>query len=311
MPLLRKRALRRRVRTKKAGQEVLDHFLGAHRPVATVGAYRADLSRFALFNGSSIPKAVISLCSSGGHQLAQRWLDSLIGHESYETRRRRASTLRSLFDLGARLGLGTGRLQVDVPKGTINDMRGPSVEVVQRMLTACGEEKEGVRNRALVFLMASLGLRRAEAARLHVSDYDQEKCRLRVHGKGGRVDWVNIPKEGALLLEEWLKLDEPKVAIFHAPGRVEALSLQGVDHIFRQLSVATGVKVRPGGLRHFAITTALEKGFSWKTVMGFARHKNADSTEHYDDRPQLSAEEAAAQVATTVAEKLLGPEKAG
>ena len=297
----------RRARRARKGPspvaQVLDVFLSARLSKRTIQAYRADLDQFTSFYGISREEAVQRLASPEANHLAQRWLDSLVGVESYATRRRRASTLRSLRRLCGTFGLCEGQLHVEVLKKAAKDMRGPSVDVVRKILTACGEGAEGLRNRALIILMATLGLRRSEAASLRVDDYDREDKRLRVYGKRGKMRVMDVPGAAAEVLEEWIDFDKPEEAIFHAIGRSTPLTGSGVSDLFNRLSERVGEKVRPGGMRHFALTKALEAGFSWKTVMGFAGHEKAESLTYYDDRPEPGPD-AATRVAESVADKL-------
>ena len=46
-----------------------------------------------------------------------------------------------------------------------------------------------------------------------------------------------------------------------------ALSRSGLGFIFEAMSKRLGKKIRPNGLRHFAVTAALRDEFSWEEVM--------------------------------------------
>lgn len=239
-------------------ERVLHSFFGPHLAKRTVRAYQTDLDRFADFCGISREKAVLKLVTPNGERLVQQWLDSMVGKESYSTRRRRASTLRSLRKLCATLGLCEGTFHVNVEK-TMKGMQGPSPDVVSKILKDCGEGAEGLRNRALVVLMSTLGLRRAEAASLRVDDYKREVRRLRVHGKGGKMRALDVPVAVADVLEEWMDFDKSEGAIFHAIGRATPLTGGGVSDIFYRLSDRVGVKVRPDDMRHLAKVAEKEK----------------------------------------------------
>lgn len=254
----RRRARQRRRARKGAvssAQRLLDDFLGGGRSRHTVQAYRTDLARFVDFHGLSLETGVARLCGPSGRELAQAWLDALVGQESHATRRRRASTLRALRREGARQGLCDGELVVEVTKAPVASI--PSIETVRRLLEACGDGPEGARNRALVLVIASLGLQRIETVRLQVDDYDWEQRRLRIG-----ESWMDVPPETAAALEAWISLDKPTSALFHGVGRSSPLTGAGVADIFQRLSTKIGTEVHPGELRGFAQLVARER-FSW------------------------------------------------
>jgi integrase/recombinase XerC len=63
------------------------------------------------------------------------------------------------------------------------------------------------------------------------------------------------------------------------------MSGEAVRLIVKKMGVEAGLKspVRPHGLRHQAITEALDEGHRLDHVMKFARHSNANTTLIYND----------------------------
>lgn len=254
----------------------------------TKTARRHDLQLFALWlEVPSIEHAIVKLCSAEGQRLAQTWLDSLFRVERYETRRRKSSTLRSVASMAYFYNFSHGSPSLAVPKTTLQDMSGPSVETIRKLLTACGENPEGLRNQAMILLMATLALRRCEPTRMLRKDYNREKRHLFVRGKDKHDVWVKVPVVAAEALEKWLDSNPEKQseeAIFHSLGRRKPLTPQGISFIFAKLSERIGEKVRPGGFRHFGLTAAISDGFSWRTVRAFGRHRSIGGPIPYDDR---------------------------
>jgi integrase/recombinase XerC len=164
-----------------------------------------------------------------------------------------------------------------------------------------------------------LGLRRAEAARLSVADYDRQGSRLRIFGKGAgdQAVWMSVPPEVTTALDVWLcesrrigcdgsSVDvDPSTPIFIAldrPGR-EALSPSGIYHIIRTLGDRVGVRLRPHGLRHAGVTIVLdENGGNVRMAQVFARHANPATTLIYDDQRQ----DLAGQASRLAVRRLLG-----
>jgi integrase len=215
----------------------------------TKTARNRDLQLFAEWAGSpSVEHAVLRLCSKKGQQLAQTWLDSLCEGERYETRRRRAATLRGVSRAGPRFGLLHGAPQLSVPRATKQDVKGPTAETIHKLIAACGEDRNGLRNRALIHLMATLRLRRCEPPRMLREHYDREKRCLSVRGES-----IVLPNPTAAALERWLDTNHHlEGPIFHAPNRPKTpITSQGITYIFNRLSECIGERVKPGNLCRF------------------------------------------------------------
>lgn len=297
--------------------DVLRHFLNGRNP-RTLEAYRRDLAQFAKWlEASSTEHAVSAFLASGSqqaHATALVWLASM-ARLAPATRARRLAALRSLVDLAGQLGVVPWSLRLRGPKVTkYRDTRGPSIEQLQKVLAACGDDMEGRRNRALVVIIAVLGLRRLEASLLTVGDYDRVGRRIRVFGKGrdGQGEWLTLPPEVADELDLWLCFSrgfgcdessgeiDPSTALFFSldgPGR-DPLTPGGVYFIVRELGERVKVRLRPHGLRHAAITTVLDesKG-NTRMAQSFGRHADPRVTGRYDDNRRDLAGEAAGMVA--------------
>lgn len=293
--------------------DVLRHFLAGRNP-RTLEAYGRDLAQFAKWlEASSTEHAVSAFLASGSqqaHAIALAWLASM-AKLAPATRARRLAALRSLVDLAGHLGVVPWSLRLRGPKVTkYRDTRGPTIEQLQQVLAACGDDMEGRRNRALVIAIAVLGLRRLEASLLAVGDYDRVGRRIRVFGKGrdSQGEWLTLATRGrrrarpaspaALAADE--NSGEPSTALFFSldgPGR-DPLTPGGVYFIVRELGEKVKVRLRPHGLRHAAITTVLDesKG-NTRMAQSFGRHADPRVTGRYDDNRRDLAGEAAALVA--------------
>ena len=81
-------------------------------------------------------------------------------------------------------------------------------------------------------------------------------------------------------------------------GRLTAIGLYGM---VRELGRKIGLKVWPHGLRHAAITEALDlTGGNVRAVQRFSRHRDVRILERYDDNRRDLASEVAKQVAASV-----------
>lgn len=133
-------------------------------------------------------------------------------------------------------------------------------------------------------LLAARALRCAEVVALQMTDLNLDEG----IGKGQReATWVTIPPNAVEALRAWLSYRGlwlgPVFIALDRPGRETPLTTSSVLRLMGTLSEEIGVKVRPHGLRHAAITAALDQGHDLRSVQRFARHANLATTMIYDD----------------------------
>jgi integrase/recombinase XerD len=74
--------------------------------------------------------------------------------------------------------------------------RGISHGTLTRLLASCDRRtRVGRRDHAILLLLARLGLRSGEVARLALADFDWRAGNVLVHGKGGRDEWLPLPAD--------------------------------------------------------------------------------------------------------------------
>jgi integrase/recombinase XerC len=189
------------------------------------------------------------------------------------------------------VGLIPWDLEVEGEKAVAyRDTRGPGLEGVRLLLSGLGDRKKDVRDRAIIRLLYDRGLRRGEAARLDVEDVDLEGYTIAVMGKGrAEKEILTIPEETRDSLAAWIKLlgaaSGPLFVNLDRGGRPGGrITGRGIYEVIRQLGARVGVKVRPHGLRHAAITEALNLlPGNTRAVQRFSRHSNLDTVMLYDD----------------------------
>ncbi len=143
-----------------------------------------------------------------------------------------------------------------------------------------GLEGEGpipLRNRALVELVYSAGLRSAEAVGLDVGDIDFEQELVRVrHGKGAKDRVVPLGEEAADWLARYLREARPELA----RGAEDALFLSAHG---RRLDTSTLRRLvpHPHRLRHAFATHLLEGGADLRTIQELLGHSSLSTTQMY------------------------------
>jgi integrase/recombinase XerD len=159
---------------------------------------------------------------------------------------------------------------------------------VQRVIDSCGDDAAGRRDRAVLLLLARLGLRASEVAGVVVADLDWESGRIAMCGKGRRQEWLPLPYEVGVAIQRYLDKGRPPLpapAVFTtvlAPLR--PLTRAAVTHIVRSALRRAGIKAPINGahvLRHSAATAMLRQGASLASVGAVLRHRSPRTTAHY------------------------------
>jgi integrase/recombinase XerC len=290
---------------------LLDIFLAGRNP-RTLAAYQADLEDYRRFletwsvyspSPPTVDEAVKGLLEGPKglanvyvikyrQQMRERGLQ-------VTTINRRLSTLRSLVKLANTHGLVTWTLSVEsVPAPPYRDMGELGRERFRTLLEAAGAQSgpKGLRDVALLRLLHDLGLRRSEAVRLDIDDVNLQRNWIFIPGKGGVPrELVSLPEPTRAALAAWLEArgsePGPLFVNFDRAGKGQRLTGAAVYHIVSWLGAKAGLAVRPQGLRHLAIATALErtKG-DVRAVATFSRHKDLRTLSRYGgNRPDLAS----------------------
>lgn len=155
----------------------------------------------------------------------------------------------------------------------------------------------GKRNRALVWLLASTGLRIGEALALRSADLDLERGTVRVQtgktnsagGDSHRVVVVAMP-EAMAALERWMDARKALGINGHHPvfctldgGPVKDAYIRAM---LPRLAKRAGIlkRVHAHGLRHFFAATASQMGAPILHVQRSLGHSNLGTTQRYLDR---------------------------
>jgi len=134
----------------------------------------------------------------------------------------------------------------------------------------------GLRNRALVEIVYSAGLRSREAVDLNLGDVDFEQELVHVQGKGGKERTVPLGEEAAHWLARYLHEARPTLA----RGAENALFLSARG---RRLDTSTLRRLlpHPHRLRHAFATHLLEGGADLRTIQELLGHSSLSTTQIY------------------------------
>jgi site-specific recombinase XerD len=172
-------------------------------------------------------------------------------------------------------------------------------ETVERVLAACDLSTPiGVRDHAVLLLLARLGLRAGDVAALQWHDLDWHEGTLCVAGKNRRATRLPLPQEVGDALFAYVAHQRPRWPSAHvfltATAPRTPLSPKAVTQIAaRALHRAQVESPRRGAhvLRHSAATQLLRQGVSLPSIGALLRHASVETTAHYAkvDLPLLQA----------------------
>ena len=159
---------------------------------------------------------------------------------------------------------------------------------VEQLIGSCTDDKVGLRDKAVLLLLARLGLRASEVAHLKFADIDWVGGKIIVCGKGRHQEWLPLPQEVGDAILLYLQEARPRLAVTEVFTTVVAplrpLSRLAVTCIVRSALQRTGIKAPVNGahvLRHSAAAAMLQQGMSLAGIGAILRHQSPDTTAHY------------------------------
>jgi integrase/recombinase XerC len=156
-----------------------------------------------------------------------------------------------------------------------------------RLLNFSGEGPLVARDRAMLELLYSCGLRLAELTGLNLGDVDNADATARVTGKGNKDRILPVGRYALEALAAWLKervtlaaADETALFVSKKGTRLSPRSVQArVDYWARKQGINT--KVYPHLFRHSFATHLLESSHDLRGVQELLGHANISTTQVY------------------------------
>jgi len=168
-----------------------------------------------------------------------------------------------------------------------------TLEQVKKILEAPDTSNiVGLRDRAILEVLFSTGLRVGELVNLNVTDVKIDKktkdLEIVVVGKGKRLRPVYLSQRAVKWLREYLEKrnDKEKALFISYRGRKKEdrrLSIRSVENIVKKYAILAGLPffVVPHTLRHSFATDLLSKGVDLREIQEFLGHKNISTTQIY------------------------------
>ena len=163
----------------------------------------------------------------------------------------------------------------------------PEPELAAALERVGGDDPTALRDRALLELTYSSGLRLSELTGLRHGDFDRPAELVRVRGKGRRERLVPVGRRALEALDRYLAAagrsgERGAVPVF-AGARGRAISNRTVQRVVaRRLGeVAQGLKVSPHALRHSFASHLLDHGADLRAIQELLGHRSLASTQVY------------------------------
>jgi integrase/recombinase XerC len=268
-------------------------FLTAERGASplTLKSYREDLRQLEEF----LRSAGCRTPGEASSVILRRFAAGLhaAGYAASSVARKLAST-RSFYAFGQREGW--------VPANPAKPLRSPkrsrklpkflTGEEIGRLLAAPKPARAGgIRDRAILELMYSSGVRVRELVGLNDADLDLRGGTIRVRGKGRRERLGMVGSHAQAALQAWLAA-RPRPAIAPPRGAPRALftnrfggrlSVRGVARLLEKHLAVAGLSRRasPHTLRHSFATHLLDAGADIRSVQELLGHKSLVTTQIY------------------------------
>ena len=252
----------------------------------TVDNYRRDLERFRQFcldhdlgQLSAIDSGHMRQCMGQLHRRGlngrslQRWLSALRGFFNHAIK-------QGWISNNPANGINAPKAPKKLPKTLDADDAVRFVELNTDLWIDC-------RDRAMVELMYSSGLRLAELVGVDIIDIDFAECNLKVIGKGNKERQLPIGAHAIKAIAHWLKrrgefASEGEKALFISQ-RGKRISPRTVQQRLKQLSLRQGMAqpVNPHMLRHSFASHLLESSGDLRAVQELLGHANIGTTQIY------------------------------
>jgi len=276
----------------------------------TRAAYRRDVGSWLDWCAARglDPLAASFLDVNGYARVLESTVDSRSGRPlSPATVARKLSGLSSWYAFLAKLGAvpanpvgGADRPRVARDHSATVGLTGPEVDA----LLAAAELVDGpaaARHRAVLTVLADLGLRVGELVGLDVDDigYERGHRSVRFTGKGGKPRRRALTPASAAALDAYLATRDPVPAsgplfVTRTGARIDDHAVfRLVRRVARDAGIASWARISPHSLRHAFATAAREEGVPLEDVQDAMGHADPRTTRRYDrDRHNLDRDPA-------------------
>ncbi len=274
--------------TLKEQVKTFSTFLETERNVSphTLMAYRCDLDQLTRFVNSE--KGENSTASDIDHLLLRRFIALLNKSAKKSSIGRKLAAIRSFFKYLFRHGVISKNPAelISTPK---KENRLPfhlDIDQATTLMEApSDDEKHALRDRAILEMLYSCGLRVSELTGLNISEVDLSGGMVRVMGKGGKQRIVPVGSRAVDAIREYLEERDELTGTgpLFLNTRDDRINRRSVTRIVdtHVLRIAAFKHISPHILRHTFATHMLEGGADLRAIQELLGHASLSTTQKY------------------------------
>lgn len=258
------------------------------RSLKTIENYDRYLTRFLTFSKLSVPTGITDRVVNE-YRLYLNRLPALDGSMKKKTQNYHLIALRAFLKFLAKRdvkSLQPEKIELSkVPERSLDLITAAELERLMKAPT--GNELKALRDRAMMELLFSTGLRVSELCALN-NDIDLTRDEMSVRGKGEKVRVVFLSPTAKSAVSAYLEArKDMEEALFVNYGRGKRaptrLTSRSVELIVKHYAIKAGItkKVTPHVIRHSFATDLLENGADLRSVQALLGHANIQTTQVY------------------------------
>ena len=250
----------------------------------TVRAYINDIEEFFIY----LNEVKVDLLKVKANDL-NSFFGSLYNKNSKSTISRKLTTLRSFFAFIMKQGSISQNPAKLVPYPK-KDKFLPSFLSVDEVFNLINSAKKDdvytIRDKTIIELLYSSGLRANEISNLLISDLDFSKSLLKVCGKGNKERIVPFGSKAEEVIKKYLSVREklkPKTNNLIINSRGNQLSPRSISRVVKKYALLSGLNknISPHVLRHTFATHLLGGGADLRAIQEMLGHSSLSTTQRY------------------------------
>ncbi len=163
-----------------------------------------------------------------------------------------------------------------------------TLEEVSKLLDVEIKSPYDARNKAILELLYSSGIRISELCNMQTSNYNSYECIIRLIGKGSKERIIPLGDYAISVLEDYInnyrtKINKKNINSIFINNRGDAISRQFIFKVIKKECLKKGIRknVSPHTLRHTFATHLLQNGADLRIIQELLGHENISTTQIY------------------------------
>ena len=247
----------------------------------TVSAYMNDLNKYEEF----LKKDILESDTKD----LEKYLKYIKNLES-TTVAHKITSIKSYFNYNIKRGIISVNPadKVSRPKLTKHLPEYLTEEEVGKLLDVEVKSPYDYRNKTILELLYSSGIRISELVNIKTPNYDSEECLIRIMGKGSKERIVPLGDYAVNIMNDYMNNYRPLINKKHTDyvfinNRGDKISRQFIFKVIKKEALKKGIKkdISPHTLRHTFATHLLKNGADLRIIQELLGHENISTTQIY------------------------------